>query len=81
MRLDIITPDKKVFEGEAKEVFLPGVDGSFELLDNHAAMVSALGAGEVRVTGPEGAKNYHIQGGVVEVSNNKVTVLAEGIAE
>ena len=81
MHLDIITPDRKVFEGEAKEVYLPGVDGSFELLDHHAAMVSALTRGEVRVTSSAGNKSFQIHGGVVEVSNNNVTVLAEGITE
>lgn len=82
MQLDIITPDRKVYEGEAKEVYLPGVDGSFELLDNHAAMVSALAHGQLTVTTTaEGVKNYQIHGGVVEVNNNKVTILAEGISE
>jgi F-type H+-transporting ATPase subunit epsilon len=79
MTLDIITPDKRIFQGEAKAVYFPGVDGRFEVLDHHAAMVSALQCGELKVTTPTETINFHIDGGVVEVVNNKVTVLAEGV--
>ncbi len=79
MNLEILTPDKKVFEGEVKSVTVPGTMGSFEILNNHAPIISTLDDGKliVRTGGKE--EIYLIKGGVVEVLNNKVMVLAEGI--
>ena len=79
MTLEILTPDKKVFEGEATSVTLPGALGFFEILNNHAPIISTLNDGKlvVRDNGKEDV--FFIQGGVVEALNNKVTVLAEGI--
>ena len=80
MTLDIITPDKLVYRGEATAVFFPGVDGSFEVLDHHSAMVSALQHGQLRVQNGTDTLQYNLEGGVVEIVNNKVSVLAEGIS-
>ena len=78
MHLEIITPDKKLFEDEVKYISLPGIDGSFGILDKHAPIISALKKGTVQVTDKVSAKhNFEINGGVVEVLNNKVVVLAE----
>ena len=79
MNLEILTPDKKVFEGEVRSVTVPGAMGSFEILNNHAPIISTLDDGKliVRSSGKEDV--YLIKGGVVEVLNNKVMVLAEGI--
>ncbi|WP_374951580.1 ATP synthase F1 subunit epsilon [Mucilaginibacter sp.] len=79
MTLEILTPDKKVFEGEATSVTLPGALGSFEILNNHAPIISTLNDGKLTVKGNGKDEVFMIQGGVVEASNNKVTVLAEGI--
>jgi len=79
MNLEIITPDKNVFAGEATAVTFPGTEGQFQVLNNHAALVSTLGRGEVIIDTGTGKKNYTIDGGVVEVLNNKVLVLAEAI--
>jgi F-type H+-transporting ATPase subunit epsilon len=76
MHLEIITPDRKVFDGEATSVRFPGTDGSFEVLNNHAPLIAALKTGDVIVTGTGGG-TFHIGGGIVEVLRNKVTVLAE----
>ena len=76
MHVEIITPDRKVFEGEATSVRFPGTDGSFEVLNNHAPLISALQAGDVTVTGAGGG-TFRISGGIVEVLRNQVTVLAE----
>jgi F-type H+-transporting ATPase subunit epsilon len=76
MHLEIITPDRKVFDGEATAVRFPGTDGSFEVLNNHAPLIAALKEGDVTVTGAGGG-TFHIGGGIVEVLRNKVTVLAE----
>ena len=80
MTLEILTPEKKLFSGEVFGVQMPGVSGSFEVLDKHAPLVSALKAGRVKVLRDKQnhSANYDIQGGFVEVLNNKVTVLVEG---
>ncbi|WP_154856239.1 ATP synthase F1 subunit epsilon [Cyclobacterium xiamenense] len=79
MHLEIITPDKKIFEGEVSEATFPGADGSFQLLKNHAALVSALEKGALSYTTSEGKKSLIVDGGVVEVSDNKIIVLAEKV--
>ena len=80
MILDILTPDIKVFSGEVYAVNLPGVQGSFEVLDKHAALVSNLGKGfiTIRKTAKDEEK-IMIEGGLVEVLNNKVVVLADSV--
>ncbi|WP_370089091.1 ATP synthase F1 subunit epsilon [Ekhidna sp.] len=80
MFLEIVTPDEKVFEGEVVSASFPGSDGSFQLLNNHAPMVSTLGKGDIRYK-QEKEKEVHmlVEGGVVEVMNNKVNVLVEKI--
>ena len=81
MELNILTPEGSIFSGEAYGVTMPGVTGSFQVLDKHAPLIAALGEGKLKVlqtslTGP--ATHYDIQGGFVEVLNNNVTVLVEG---
>ncbi len=82
MFLEIVTPDEKVFEGEVMHATFPGSDGSFQVLNNHAAMVSVLGKGDIKYQ-QEKQQEVHIMvdGGVVEVINNKVNVLVEKIVE
>jgi F-type H+-transporting ATPase subunit epsilon len=96
MQLEIITPESKVFSGEADAVQFPGLDGSFQVLSNHAAIISALSQGEVKVNLTEAFEandesseliqadksdskviRIEIKGGVMEMLNNKVIVLAE----
>ncbi|MFN0050130.1 MAG: ATP synthase F1 subunit epsilon [Cytophagales bacterium] len=79
MKVEIVTPDKKVFEGEADGVQLPGTVGSFEVLKNHAPIVSTLAAGKIRVRTGKDAEFFQIAGGLVEVVDNKVIVLAESV--
>ena len=81
MYLEIITPDQKVFEGEVSIATFPGTDGSFQVLNNHAPMISSLAEGKLIYKDKAGAHDVSISGGVVEVLNNKVLVLAEGILE
>lgn len=81
MTLEILTPDKKVFEGEVNSVTVPGTMGSFEILNNHAPIISTLDDGKLTVRGGGKEETFLIKGGVVEVNNNKVMVLAEGIAQ
>ncbi len=80
MNLEIVTPDSKVYQGEITSIALPGIDGSFQILNNHAPIVSALGTGKMTVVDFENkTQEYVISGGVVEMNNNKVIVLAESI--
>ena len=80
MTLEILTPERKLFSGEVYGVQMPGISGSFEVLDRHAPLVSALKAGRVKVLRDKQnhTDTYNIQGGFVEVLNNRVTVLVEG---
>ena len=77
MQLDIITADKTLFSGQVEMVTLPGSDGSFQVLKDHAALVSSLVKGQVDIKSTEnGNQSFNIIGGVVEQLNNKVVVLA-----
>ncbi|WP_187264367.1 ATP synthase F1 subunit epsilon [Pontibacter beigongshangensis] len=80
MYLEIITPDKKVFAGEVDAAQFPGAKGSFEVLDLHAPLISTLEKGSVRITTKQGHEFFTVDGGVVEVLNNKIIVLAESVS-
>ncbi|WP_207429590.1 ATP synthase F1 subunit epsilon [Pedobacter sp. SYSU D00535] len=79
MTLEILTPDKKVYEGEVTSVTVPGVQGSFEVLNNHAPIISTLEDGQVIIRNGKETESFLIKGGVVEVLDNKIMVLAEGV--
>ncbi|MBY0534553.1 MAG: ATP synthase F1 subunit epsilon [Chitinophagaceae bacterium] len=83
MKLEILTPEKKLFSDEVYGVQMPGVTGLFEVLDRHAPLISALTAGKLKVLKDKNNNelNYTIQGGFVEVLNNNVTVLVEGAVQ
>ncbi len=82
MILDILTPDKNVFSGEIKLVKIPGTNGSFEIMENHAPIVSTIDKGELKVIDSEGKETfYNVSGGIVECSNNKIHVLIESILD
>ena len=82
MKLEILTPEKKLFDGEVYGVQLPGISGLFEVLDKHAPLVSALGKGNMKVLKSKTqSENFQIHGGFVEVINNKTTILLEGAVE
>ena len=78
MSLDILTPEKLLFEGEIKSIKLPGTNGEFEILNNHAPIISTLSKGEICVTNTNNDKEkFNINGGVIEMQNNKIIVLAD----
>jgi F-type H+-transporting ATPase subunit epsilon len=81
MHLEIITPEKKVFEGEVSIVSFPGADGSFEVLNHHAPLVGLLKEGIIEYRSKEIKEHVNITGGVVEVLKNKLIVLADGIVK
>jgi F-type H+-transporting ATPase subunit epsilon len=78
-KVEIISPDKKLFENEnAQSVMLPGAEGFFQILSNHAPIISALKAGDIKITSNNGEEFIiPINGGVAEVNGNKMIVLAE----
>lgn len=81
MYLEILAPDRKVFEGDVAIATFPGSDGSFQVMDNHAPLISLLKEGMVEYKSKETTGNLHITGGVVEVLKNKVVLLADGIVD
>jgi len=80
MKIEIITPDKKVYEGDIKSVRVPGKKGSFQVLKDHAPIISTLEKGNVIMVEQEGGeKVYEISGGVIEVKANKIILLADSV--
>jgi len=78
MILEIITPENKLFEGEVTSVKFPGTDGEFGVLNNHAPIISTLTKGKIIVTDEnDEVSNFEINGGVIEMQNNKIIVLAD----
>ncbi|MCS6991905.1 MAG: ATP synthase F1 subunit epsilon [Chitinophagales bacterium] len=81
MHLEILTPEQRIYSGEVTSVSLPGSEGSFQVLRNHAPLIAALKAGTVRYAASGKEYRVQISGGLVEVLKNRVTVLAESAAE
>ncbi len=80
MLLEIITPDKTVYSGKVKLVQLPGSKGTFELLNNHAPIISTLDKGKIKVEEESGeVLFFDVDGGVIENKDNKIIVLAESV--
>ena len=77
MNVEILTPDTLIYSGPADAIQLPGSDGSFGVLDNHAPIVASLKKGEVKIKINGQEQRFPINGGVVEVLNNRVIVLGE----
>lgn len=77
MKLEIITPEKRLFEGKVKLVQVPGAKGSFEILNNHAPIISTLAEGQIKlITEADKQEYYDIRSGIVEVAANRITILA-----
>ncbi len=78
LHVDIVTPTKTAFEGDVQSITIPGTLGSFQVLYNHAPLMSSFEVGQIKIEEAEGKNNlYATSGGTVEVLNNKVVVLAE----
>lgn len=77
MKLEIITPEKRLFEGKVKLVQVPGAKGSFEILPNHAPIISTLTRGTIKViTETDSQELINIASGIVEVKANVISILA-----
>jgi len=79
MQLDILTPDQSVFSGEVDTATLPGASGSFQILNSHAPLISVLEKGNLVYVNGGNSTTISILGGTVEVKDNKIIVLADGI--
>ncbi|MBP3253389.1 MAG: F0F1 ATP synthase subunit epsilon [Bacteroidales bacterium] len=78
MKISIITPDTTIFEGEIKNAQMIGTDGHFELRPNHAPIISALAKGEIKLTDMQDKEHkFFINGGLLEMSDNTIEVLAQ----
>lgn len=96
MILEVITPEKEIFKGEVDAVQFPGINGSFQVLENHAPIISALSAGTIKVDLKNADQKFDdlsgeiendksndkvirltVKGGVVELRNNRIIVLAD----
>lgn len=78
MLLEIITPESKLFTGEITSIKLPGMDGEFEILNNHAPIISTLSKGVIRIIDNDNnTEKFEVNGGVIEMQNNKIIVLAD----
>ncbi|MDA8895240.1 ATP synthase F1 subunit epsilon [Flavobacteriales bacterium] len=78
MLVDIITPDQELFSGDILSIELPGSDGSFEILNNHAPIIATLSGGKITIALENGKKeSFEVNGGVVETQNNKIIVLVD----
>jgi F-type H+-transporting ATPase subunit epsilon len=80
MKIEIITPDRKIYEGEIKSVRVPGKKGSFQVLKDHAPIISTLETGSVIIIDQANIETvFEINSGVIEVKANKIILLAESV--
>lgn len=77
LKLKIVSPEKVVYDGDTESVVVPGMLGKFEILSNHAPIISSLTEGVVEYTNSEGKQSVSIKGGFVEVKKNEVCVCVE----
>lgn len=77
LRLKIVSPEKIVYQGDVESVLVPGTKGSFEILNDHAPIISSLSEGTVEYSTKEGKKQFKIHGGFVEVKKNEVSLCVE----
>ena len=79
MKLEILTPEKTLFQGEISSVTLPGKMGSFTILSHHAPMIASLNTGDLKYISDLNIYHLQIGGGVVEVRDNQVIVCVDSI--
>lgn len=78
MTLDILTPEKELYSGEVRLIKVPGINGAFEIMNNHAPIISTLTNGDVKIIDLDGnEETFSIKGGVIEQADNKIIVLAD----
>ena len=78
MKIEILSPEKMLFNGEISMARFPGTEGSFQILNNHAPMIATITEGYINFRTVDGKEDsVHVKGGIVEVQKNKILVLAE----
>ena len=93
MNLEIVSPEAKLYSGPVTSVTVPGVDGEFQMLNNHAAIVSILTKGDIKIAasnfaatkenaskffvGPDGKQHLSILSGTLEMKDNKIIILVD----
>lgn len=82
MNITVLTPDKEIFKGEISSVKVPGTGGEFQVLKNHAPIVSSLSKGKVAITKADGGKlSFSIEKGFIEVLRSEISLLVQGVKE
>jgi len=82
VKIEIITPDRNIWTGEIRSVRVPGKKGSFQVLKDHAPIISTLDAGPVIISDDQGAEvQFEITGGVIEVKKNRIILLADSVTQ
>lgn len=82
VKIEIITPDRNIYSGEVRSVRVPGRKGSFQVLKDHAPIISTLDAGPVIIADDQGAEiRFEITGGVIEVRRNRIILLADSVTQ
>lgn len=82
MKIEIVTPDSKIYSGEIRSVRVPGTKGSFQVLKDHAPIISTLEKGTVYISDDQGNEvRYEITGGVIEVKKNRIILLADSVVQ
>jgi len=82
VKIEIITPDSRIYSGEIRSVRVPGKKGSFQVLKDHAPIISTLDKGPVIIADEQGQViKYEITGGVIEVKKNRIILLADSVSE
>ncbi|MBK9563724.1 MAG: ATP synthase F1 subunit epsilon [Saprospiraceae bacterium] len=82
MNILVLTPEREIFKGKVSSVKVPGISGQFEILNNHAPIVAALGEGDVRILDDKGEKKiFRIKKGFIEVLKNEISLLVQGVKE
>jgi F-type H+-transporting ATPase subunit epsilon len=77
LQLRVVTPERSVYQGDADFVVVPAHDGEIGILPRHARLLAALGAGELRATSGGNVQRFFVEGGVVQVRDDRVTVLCD----
>lgn len=79
MRVTVISPEAAVYDGEADSVIAPAFDGQLGILANHAPLMTVLGTGTLTVRAGGSTRQFHVQGGFLQVVQNSVRILAEHV--
>ncbi len=77
MTLEILSAEEKIFSGEVDSIIFPGSDGQFQVLNNHAPLISTLVSGEIKYSANSNNSSVKIKGGIVEILENKINALIE----